>query len=116
MSRLTLGVMGRSRKEHERRLALHPQHLGRTPDDLRGSVYLERDYGERFWMSDEELKGWVAGFLTREELVAECDVVLQPKPLLGDIAEMRVGQVLWGGRTACRTSSSPRSPSTGASR
>ena len=24
---LSLGVMGRSRKENERRLALHPQHL-----------------------------------------------------------------------------------------
>ncbi|MBY9076144.1 N(5)-(carboxyethyl)ornithine synthase [Nocardioides sp. WL0053] len=96
MSYLSLGVMARSLKENERRLPLHPHHLGRIPDDLRESVYLERGYGERFGMSDDDLKGWVAGFRTREELVAECDVILQPKPLLSDIAAMRVGQVLWG--------------------
>ena len=33
---------------------------------------------------------------TREQLVAECDVILQPKPLLSDVAELRDGQVLWG--------------------
>jgi alanine dehydrogenase len=93
---LSLGVMGRSRKENERRLPLHPQHLSRIPDDLRQSIYLERDYGDRFGMSDDQLKGWVAGFRTREQLVEECDVILQPKPQLGDIAGLRVGQVLWG--------------------
>ena len=96
VSYLSLGVMARSLKENERRLPLHPHHLGRIPDDLRESVYLERGYGERFGMSDDDLKGWVAGFRTREELVAECDVILQPKPLLSDIAALRVGQVLWG--------------------
>ena len=96
MNHLSLGVMARSFKENERRLPLHPQHLGRIPDDLRAGVYLEHGYGDRYGMSDDQLKGWVAGFRTREQLVAECDVILQPKPLLGDIAEMRVGQVLWG--------------------
>jgi len=96
VSYLSVGVMARSLKENERRLPLHPHHLGRIPDDLREHVYLERGYGERFGLSDDDLKGWVAGFRTREELVAECDVILQPKPLLSDIAALRVGQVLWG--------------------
>ena len=96
VSYLSLGVMARSLKENERRLPLHPHHLGRIPDDLREHFYLERGYGERFGLSDDNLKGWVAGFRTREELVAECDVILQPKPLLSDIAALRVGQVLWG--------------------
>jgi hypothetical protein len=30
-------------------------------------------------MSDDQLKGWVAGFRTREQLVEECDVILQPQ-------------------------------------
>ena len=47
-------------------------------------------------MSDDQLKGWVAGFGTREQLIEECDVILQPKPLFSDIAAMRLGQVLWG--------------------
>ncbi len=96
MNQLSLGVLARSRKENERRLPLHPEHLGRIPEDLRASVYLEHGYGERFGLSDDDLKGWVAGFRTREQLVAESDVILLPKPLLSDMAEMRVGQVLWG--------------------
>jgi len=96
VNQLSLGVMARSLKENERRLPLHPDHFGRIPDDLRGSVYLERGYGDGFGVSDDQLKSRVAGLRTREQLVAECDVILQPKPLLRDIAEMRVGQALWG--------------------
>ncbi len=96
MNQLSLGVMARSLKENERRLPLHPYHLSRIPDDLRESVYLERGYGDRYGMSENQLKGWVAGFRTREQLNEECDVILQPKPLLSDIAAMRLGQVLWG--------------------
>jgi alanine dehydrogenase len=88
--------MARSLKENERRLPLHPHHLSRIPDDLRDSVYLERGYGDRYGMSENQLKGWVAGFMTCEQLVEECDVILQPKPLLSDIAALRLGQVLWG--------------------
>ena len=96
MTQLSLGVMARSLKENERRLPLHPQHLSRIPDDLRGGIYLERDFGERFGVSDARLKDWVAGSRAREQLLEECDIILQPKPMLSDIAEMRIGQVLWG--------------------
>ena len=96
MNQLSFGVMARSLKENERRLPLHPSHLARIPDDLRESVYLERGYGDHFGMSDNQLKGWVAGFRTHDQLVAECDVIVQPKPMLSEIADMRVGQVLWG--------------------
>jgi alanine dehydrogenase len=96
VNQLSLGVMARSLKEHERRLPLHPQHLARIPADLRERIYLEGGYGDRFGMSDDQLKGWVAGIRTHEQLVAECDVILQPKPVLSDITELRVGQVLWG--------------------
>ena len=93
---LSLGVMGRSLKENEHRLALHPHHLARIPADLRESIYLEHGYGAHFGVSDDDLKGWVAGFRSREQLVEECDVILQPKPMLSDIAELRYGQILWG--------------------
>jgi alanine dehydrogenase len=96
VKQLSLGIVARSSKEDERRLPLHPHHLGRIPDDLRERVYLERGYGDRYGMSDDQLKGWVAGFGTREQLVEDCDVILLPKPLLGDVAALRGGQVLWG--------------------
>src|SRR3954462_6259212 len=96
VKQLSLGIVARSSKENERRLPLHPHHLGRIPDELRERVYLERGYGDRYGMSDDQLKGWVAGFATTEQLVEDCDVILQPKPLLGDVAALRAGQVLWG--------------------
>jgi alanine dehydrogenase len=88
--------MGISQKENERRLPLHPHHLERVPADLRQHIYLEKGYGRSFGVPDDVLRRHVAGLLSHEELVEECDVVLQPKPMLGDIAELRVGQVFWG--------------------
>ena len=96
MDQLTLGVMSRSGKENERRLPLHPLHLDRIERDLRGRVFLERGYGERFGLSDEQLAPSVGGLRDREQLIAECDVILLPKPLERDLADLRVGQVLWG--------------------
>jgi alanine dehydrogenase len=93
---LSLGVMGRSLKENERRLPLHPRHLSRIPDDLGQRVFLEHGYGEHFDLSEHQLRRSVAGFMTREELIAHCDIILQPKPMLSDIAQLRTGQVLWG--------------------
>jgi alanine dehydrogenase len=93
---LSLGVMGRSQKENEHRLGLHPRHLERVPADLRQRMYLEAGYGERFGVSDDDLRELVAGVRSHEQLVAECDVILQPKPLHRDVAELREGQILWG--------------------
>ena len=108
---LTLGVMGRSSKENEHRLALHPEHLTRIPADLRQRIYLEHGYGDRFGVSADAFDGLVAGLRTREELIAECDVILQPKPTTSNSCGS--GRCCGDGRTACRTRSSPRSPSTG---
>ena len=96
MDLLSLGVLARSQKENERRLAIHPLHLERVDAGVRGRIYLERGYGERFGMPDEQLAGYVAGVRGRGELLADCDVILLPKPLPGDLAGMREGQVLWG--------------------
>jgi alanine dehydrogenase len=96
MVQLSLGVMARSLKENEHRLPLHPKHVDRIPEELRGRIFLETGYGERHGVSDDQLERYVGGFLSREELVAQCDVILAPKPLLSDIAALRVGQVLWG--------------------
>src|ERR1700685_4817925 len=84
MDHLTRGVMARSRKENERRLAIHPLHIERIEAGLRRRIYLERGYGERFGVPDEWLAGFVAGLRTRDQLLADCDVLLLPKPLPRD--------------------------------
>ena len=96
MDQLSLGVIARSRKENEQRLAIHPLHVERIEADLRRRIYLERGYGERFGVPDGQLADCVAGLRTRDQLLADCDVILLPKPLPQDLAEMREGQILWG--------------------
>jgi alanine dehydrogenase len=93
---LVLGVVGASRKPDERRVPVHPGHLDRIPDELRAHVLLESGYGERFGISDDELRPMVGGIVDRAELVAAADVVLLPKPQHDDLRDMRDGQVLWG--------------------
>jgi hypothetical protein len=56
--------MSRSRKEHERRLPIHPLHIERVDADLRARIYLERGYGEGFGIPDERLAPHVAGLLS----------------------------------------------------
>lgn len=96
MRQLRLGVIGATRKENERRLPLHPRHFDRIAADVRASIYLEAGYGQHFGVSDTQLSGWVAGMRSREQLIAECDVILLLKPHARDLAELRTGQVLWG--------------------
>jgi alanine dehydrogenase len=96
VAQLSVGVLGRSRKENERRLAIHPRHLDRIEASLRGSVYLEQGYGERFGIPDEQLTGQVAGLRSRDGLLADCEVIMLPKPLPEDLQQLREGQVLWG--------------------
>ncbi len=95
-SELTLAVMAISRKENEHRLAVDPRHLSRIPPELRPRVFLETGYGNSQGFTDAELAEFVGGFGSHDELVASCDIVLQPKPILADIAELRDNQVFWG--------------------
>ena len=93
---LRLGVIGSSAKENERRLPLHPDHLTRIPAELQQRITLEHGYGERFRSPDAELADVVAGFASREEILADSDVVLLPKPQHADVEAMQPGAVLWG--------------------
>ena len=96
MNNLSLGVIASSRKENERRLPIHPSQLGELDGALRPRIFLERTYGARFGVDDGELERLVGGLRTREQLMRECDLLLLPKPMPADLAEMREGQVLCG--------------------
>lgn len=96
MTLLRLGVIGSSAKENEHRLPIHPDHLPHLDADLRAQITLEHGYGARFGVDDASLVEHVAGFASREELLADSEVVLLPKPQLSDLAAMSPGQVLWG--------------------
>jgi alanine dehydrogenase len=93
---LRLGVMAISRKPDERRLPIHPAHFERIDADLRANMILERGYGLRFGIADEELEPLVGAMADRDEVIARADIVLLPKPQASDLEDLRDGQVLWG--------------------
>lgn len=96
MDQLTLGVLAHSRKKHERRLPIHPEHLDRIEPDLLARIGFESGYGERFGRTDDDLAADGLVLHTRAELIDTCDVILLPKPLPDDLRELRDGQILWG--------------------
>lgn len=91
-----MGVMAHSRKENEYRLPIHPAHVGKIDPLLRQRIFFEEGYGERFDIDDDALAAIMGRVRSREELLADCDVILLPKVQAGDLADMREGQVVWG--------------------
>ena len=96
MNKVRLGLVASSRKEQEQRLPLHPWHIAGIGADVRSQVFLEDGYGERFGVPDSQLAPYVAGFMPREKLFAECDTIMLFKPVLQDYLDLHPGQVLWG--------------------
>jgi alanine dehydrogenase len=96
MNELTLGLIGRSSKENEHRVPIHPRHLDHVDADLRARMVVERGYGVRFGVSDDAIAAKVGQVTTRAKVIASADVLLLPKPLRRDVESMRDGQVLWG--------------------
>ncbi len=75
-------------------------------------VFLETGYGERFGVTDEQLRPLVGGLRDRDRLFADCDVVLLPKPCPATSPRCVLGRCSGGGPTACRTWRSPSRRST----
>lgn len=93
---LRLGVIGKSRKPDERRAPIHPEHFSRMDEELRARMTVEEGYGLRFGVTDEVLATMVGAVAPREQVIADSDVVLLPKPQASDLADLKDGQILWG--------------------
>lgn len=94
---LTLGVIGKSLKENEMRVPIHPEHLERIPEKLRKQITFEEGYGLRFGIDDNTLARLSSGRVAfRDEILNGFDCVLIPKPLVTDLLEVREGAVVWG--------------------
>ena len=96
LAQRTIGVIGASRKDGDLRRPIHPRHLNRIDEDLRGALTFEHGYGEHFGVDDAEISAAGVSVASRAALIGDCDVILLPKPVHADIAELRQGQVLWG--------------------
>ena len=96
MNTLSVGVVGTSKKDDERRVPIHPEHLERVRKEIRGQLIFEIGYGERFGISDSSLAKLVGGLASRDELLENMDAVIVAKPVLDDFEQLREGGVLWG--------------------
>jgi alanine dehydrogenase len=94
---LTVGVIGKSLKENEKRVAIHPEHIKHIPQRLRKQITFEEGYGLRFGMDDDTLAKLTSGRVaSREEILKGFDCVLMPKPLAKDLFQVRAGAIVWG--------------------
>jgi len=94
---LTMGVVGKSLKENEKRVAIHPEHVKRIPKELRELITFEKEYGLRFGMDDNTLAKLTSGRVaSKEEILKGFDCVLIPKPLAKDLYQVQDGAIVWG--------------------
>jgi len=93
---LKTGIPGRSRKENERRVPIHPAHLERIDPALRRVITLEAGYGDAFGFDDRRIEALGFRLASRPEIMAESELVLLPKPAQADLEELPEGTVLWG--------------------
>ncbi len=96
MKKLTLGVVGTSRKVDEKRVPIHPEHLSRLPEDIRKQLIFEKGYGAPFNLDDEFFASQTGGVASRHELLTEIGSVIIAKPVLADLQEIREGGFIWG--------------------
>ncbi|MFC1785515.1 N(5)-(carboxyethyl)ornithine synthase [Candidatus Neomarinimicrobiota bacterium] len=96
MKNLTLGVIGTSRKEDEKRVPIHPDHLSRLPERIRKQLIFEKGYGSPFGLDDDFFVSQTGGVASRHELLAEIGSVIIAKPVLADLKEIREGGFIWG--------------------
>ena len=92
-----IGVIGTSKKEDERRVPIHPEHITRLPEEIRKKLIFEKGYGDRFNINDEEIAAQTGGIMAaRSEILSDIGSVIIAKPVLADFEEMKVGGLLWG--------------------
>jgi alanine dehydrogenase len=94
---LTVGVIGKSLKENEKRVAIHPEHIKLIPQRLRKQITFEEGYGLRFGMDNYTLAKLTSGQVaSRKEILNGFDCMLMPKPLAKDLSDIREGATVWG--------------------
>ncbi len=91
-----IGVIGTSKKEDERRVPIHPEHLKRLPEHIRKKLIFEKGYGTPFNVEDEEIVEQTGGMATRSEILSDLGSAIIAKPILADLEELKEGGILWG--------------------
>ncbi|AWW00872.1 N(5)-(carboxyethyl)ornithine synthase [Arcticibacterium luteifluviistationis] len=92
----TMGVIGTSKKEDERRVPIHPEHLNRLPENVRRKLIFEKGYGKPFNIDDEEIASQTGGVAARNEILTDIGSAIIAKPILSDLKQLKEGGIIWG--------------------
>jgi alanine dehydrogenase len=93
---MRIAVLKTSRKENERRVPIYPEHLPLFSESLRRQMVFEEGYGDDYGFPDRYFLDLGGSIADRNRLLSDCEIVLLPKPMPEDIAQMHRGQVLFG--------------------
>ncbi len=94
---MNVAVIGTSRKEYEKRVAIHPKHIKTIPEAVRNHLFFEKGYGLSFGMTDGEIADLTGNrLLERKSLFRKFSAIMIPKPVKEDFEEMQEGTLVWG--------------------
>jgi len=94
---MDIAVIGTSRKENEKRVPIHPDHISQIPIDIRKHLFFEKGYGVPFGMEDETICALTGNsLLERKDLFKQLKAIIITKPVVEDFEEMQDGTLVWG--------------------
>lgn len=94
---MDIAVIGTSKKEHEKRVPIHPDQISWIPVEIRKHLFFETGYGIPFDMEDESIFRLTGNHLMkREELLHNFSAILITKPVSEDFEEIQEGSLVWG--------------------
>lgn len=94
---MDIAVIGTSRKENEKRVPIHPDHIAWIPENIRSHLFFEKNYGHPFKIEDEAIYSLTGNrLLDRKKLLNDHKAVLITKPVIEDFEEMQDGALVWG--------------------
>jgi N5-(carboxyethyl)ornithine synthase len=94
---MDIAVIGTSKKENEKRVPIHPDHIIQIPMETRKHLFFEKGYGQPFDVEDETIASLTGNeLLKREKLLHDFKGILITKPVAEDFDEIQDGALVWG--------------------
>ena len=94
---MDIAVIGTSKKENEKRVAIHPDHLCQIPVKIRKHLFFEKGYGTPFNIEDEMISSLTGNrLIEREKLLGGFKAILVTKPVVEDFKNIQEGSLVWG--------------------
>jgi len=93
---MKIAFIGKSIRENELRLPLHPQHFELVPEEMRPLIHVDSGYGSSLGLTDNQITAAGFNVADRTELLKTSDTVVIPKPMAPDLEIIKEGALIWG--------------------